>query len=326
MSSLSARPDSFAAGGQGFASEAAVARAELAAGLGQKQARISPKFFYDALGSKLFEAICQLDEYYLTRAEAAILRGQAQEIAAAVGTGRVMIDLGAGNCAKAAGVFGVLKPRQYVPVDISAEFLAGAVAGLEAAFPALPMLPVGMDFSETLVLPRQVEADGRLFFYPGSSIGNFTPLQAAQCLGRMRAACGRDGAVLIGVDLVKEPAVLEAAYDDALGVTAAFNLNVLRHVNALLGTDFAIRGWRHVALFNEAQHRVEMHLEAVRDALVRWPGGSRAFAAGERIHTENSYKYTERGFVEMLAQAGFGEAKCWRGADGAFLVCHARAI
>jgi dimethylhistidine N-methyltransferase len=301
------------------------ARAELSAGLLQMPAKISPKFFYNALGSKLFEAICLLDEYYLTRAEARIFASHRDDIARATGQDVTLIDLGAGNCEKAAGLFEILRPRQYVPVDISAAFLQGAVEALRDAYPWIPIVPVGLDFSESLKLPAQVKRDRRLFFYPGSSIGNFTPLQAAQFLTRVRGECGDDGGLLIGIDLVKDPAVLEAAYDDALGVTAAFNLNALAHANEILASDFVLRDWRHVASFNAEQSRIEMHLEALRDVTVRWPGGMRDFAAGERIHTENSYKYTQAGFIKLLETCGFGDVTCWTG-DGQFLVCHARSV
>jgi dimethylhistidine N-methyltransferase len=309
-----------------FGAAAASSRIELAAGLRQKPARISPKYFYNALGSKLFEAICLLDEYYPTRTEAAIFAASADAIAQAVGQGGTLIDLGAGNCAKAAGLFGVLKPKQYVPVDISAEFLRGAVEKLQSAHPQIPMLPVGLDFAESLKLPAQVRAEGRVFFYPGSSIGNFTPLQAAQFLTRIRGEAGAGGSLLIGIDLVKDSATLQAAYDDALGVTAAFNLNALAHVNILLESNFALRDWRHVALFNAEQHRIEMHLEARRAVTVTWPGGSRAFAKAERIHTENSYKYTRRAFAELLESCGFGNITSWTDPADQFMVCHARAI
>jgi len=308
-----------------FSTGAAEARAELAGDLGRRQARISPKYFYNALGSKLFEAICQLDEYYLTRTETGIFAQRGAEIAAAAGVGAVLVDLGAGNCAKAASLFGVLRPQQYVPVDISVEFLHDAVEKLRLEHPALPIQPVGLDFADSFVLPAGVARGHRLYFYPGSSIGNFTPLQATQFLRRLRAA-GADGAVLIGVDLVKDAAVLEAAYDDALGVTAAFNLNALRHINALIGSDFSLRAWRHRAVFNAEQSRIEMYLEAAYDVTVRWPGGARRFAAGERIHTENSYKYTERAFLELLETSGFGDATCWTDPARKFLVCHARAV
>ncbi len=309
-----------------FGAAMEVARAELAAGLTHRPARIAPKYFYDEIGSKLFEAICLLDEYYLTRAEAAIFSANAGAIARVAGEGTTLIDLGAGNCAKAAAMFPVLNPKQYVPVDISAAFLRGAVAKLQSAHPDVPMLPVGLDFAESLKLPAQVRAEKRLFFYPGSSLGNFTPLQAAQFLTRIRGACGLDGGVLIGIDLVKDPAILEAAYDDSLGVTAAFNLNALRHANEFLDSDFSLRDWRHVALFNTDQNRIEMHLEAKLALTVTWPGGTRTFAGGERIHTENSYKYTRRGFAELLDSCGFGAITCWTDPDDSFLVCHARAI
>ena len=233
------------------------ARVELAAGLTQPAPQIAPKYFYNVLGSKLFEAICQLEEYYLTRVEAGIFTANGAAIARAAGEGGTLIDLGAGNCAKAASLFSVLRPKQYVPVDISAEFLHEAVEKLRAAHPDLPMLPVGLDFTETLLLPPRVERRDRLFFYPGSSLGNFAPLAAAQFLSRIRSACLTDGllggGLLIGIDLVKDHATLEAAYDDALGVTAAFNLNALRHVNDILGADFDVRHWRHRALFNPSK-------------------------------------------------------------------------
>jgi dimethylhistidine N-methyltransferase len=326
MTGRQAIPSVGPSGLENFGSEISAARAELAAGLSQPHARISPKYFYNSLGSKLFEAICQLDEYYLNRAEAEIFSTHAAAIKAAAGTGGTLIDLGAGNCAKAARLFPTLRPGQYVPVDISTDFLRHAVAKLQAEHPEIPMLPIGLDFSENFSLPAQVEKSRRLFFYPGSSIGNFTPLQAAQCLGRIRAVCGPDGAVLIGVDLAKNPAILEAAYDDALGVTAAFNLNVLRHVNTLLNTDFDVSHWRHVALYNAGQSRIEMHLEARRALTVSWPGGQRAFAPGERIHTENSYKFTEAGFLGLLAQSGFGAAQCWTDERKSFLLCYAHAV
>jgi len=311
----------------GFGADLSAARAELSAGLLQLQARMAPKYFYDALGSELFESICLLDEYYLTRAEAEIFTSRAGEIAAVAGQGSALIDLGAGNCAKAASLFHDLNPQQYIAVDISADFVTASVARLQPEYPDIAMRAVAIDFAETLVLPADVRRMGpKLFFYPGSSIGNFTPLQAAQFLARVRAACGAGDGLLIGVDLIKDAARLEAAYDDALGVTAAFNLNALRHVNRLLGSDFDVRGWRHVAFFNAEQSRIEMHLEARREMRVTWPDGQRVFAAGERIHTENSYKYSKSGFGALLLGCGFGEVKSWTDAAGSFLVCHARAV
>ncbi len=299
--------------------------AELDASMRADAPAISPKFFYDALGSTLFEAICALPEYYPTRTEAAIFRQHGADIANVVKAGSTLIDLGAGNCAKAASLFPLLHPAQYVPVDISADFLAGAVEQLHQRFPHIEMNPLGLDFSSKLELPPSVRREQRLFFYPGSSIGNFSPVQALAFLSRMRAQCGHDGAILLGVDLVKDHAILDAAYDDALGVTAAFNLNMLRHLNQLAGFDFDVRQWRHVAFYNAEASRIEMHVEARADVLVRWPGGQRHFAAGQRIHTENSYKYRAADAVAMLTQAGFETTRVWCDPDHWFALIHARA-
>ncbi|MGO4478100.1 L-histidine N(alpha)-methyltransferase [Massilia sp. 2TAF26] len=302
-------------------------RAELDAGLRAREACISPKFLYDALGSKLFEAICELPEYYPTRTEALIFERHGAEIARAVGQGSTLIDLGAGNCAKAARLFPLLHPAQYVPVDISANFLQDAVERLRQRFRHIEMNALGMDFSGgDWQLPDSVRRERRLFFYPGSSIGNFTPDEALAFLRRVRAQCGPDGGILIGIDLAKDRAVLNAAYDDALGVTAAFNLNVLRHANRLLGADFDIRAWRHRGFYNERMGRVEMHLEARTTQLVSWQGACRRFEAGECIHTENSYKYRPAAAVELLEQAGFAASGIWTDARAWFAVIHARAI
>jgi dimethylhistidine N-methyltransferase len=301
--------------------------AELDTSLRARQAWISPKFLYDPLGSKLFEAICELPEYYPTRTEAAIFDLHGGEIARTVGAGCTLIDLGAGNCAKAAGLFPLLRPRQYVPVDISAEFLIDAVARLQQRFREIEMRAVGMDFSGAdWDLPDFVRDERRLFFYPGSSIGNFTPEEAREFLQRVHARCGRDGALLIGIDLAKDRGVLDCAYDDALGVTAAFNLNLLRHVNRLLDADFDIRQWRHRGFYNPQQGRVEMHLEAQRSQLVTWRGGSRRFEAGETIHTENSYKYRPSDAIRLLEEAGFAATRVWTDEREWFAVIHARAV
>jgi dimethylhistidine N-methyltransferase len=305
-------------------------RAELGASLLAPQAHTSPKYLYDELGSKLFAAICELPEYYPTRTEAAIFEMYRSDIAQSVGRSVTLIDLGAGDCAKAARLIPLLLPEQYVPVDISVDFLRDAVGHLQQRFPQTAMLALGMDFSDVLELPVAVRPERRLFFYPGSSIGNFTPDQALVFLRRLRTACevnGRtDGGLLIGVDLVKDTRILDAAYDDALGVTAAFNLNLLLHLNKLLGANFDVRDWRHRGYFNTEQSRIEMHLKARRPVNVSWQGGQRRFGEGDTIHTENSYKYTQRGFVQLLEQAGFGASGIWTDPKGWFMLCHARAI
>ncbi len=298
--------------------------ADIVAGLLQTPATIAPKYFYDARGSALFEEITRLPEYYPTRTENAIMAAHAQAMAQAVGPGRTVIELGAGNCQKARALCQQLQARHYVAVDISADFMTDAVAGMRAAFPALPIDAVVADITTDWALPAHVPTGQRLVFYPGSSIGNFDPPQAQALLARMRAVVGEGGALLIGVDLVKETAVLNAAYDDAAGVTAAFNLNMLDHINRLIGANFDTRQWRHVAFFNAAQSRIEMHLEATQALEVHWPGGARHFAQGERIHTENSYKYRVEDFVALLQRAGFGKAQVWTDAQQWFAVVLAR--
>ena len=292
-------------------------REELSAGLLADTASIAPKYFYDALGSRLFDAITELPEYYPTRTEAQIMRERASEIAAIVGTGRTLVDLGAGNCEKAGRLFATLQPQRYVAVDISVEFLRNALNCLQREHADMEMVGVGVDFSQSLQLPAVVGDGPRTLFYPGSSIGNFTPEAARAFLERARTA-SPGGNLLIGVDLVKDKAVLDAAYDDALGVTAAFNLNLLAHVNRVLGSDFSLRDWRHVAFFDAGASRIEMHLEARRALTVHWPGGLRSFAAGERIHTENSYKYTVEGFDALLHSAGYARTRCWTDDRGWF--------
>lgn len=299
--------------------------AELSAGLLAPAACTSPKYLYDGLGCKLFEAICELPEYYPTRTEAAIFAAHGAALGEAVGTGAVLIDLGAGNCAKAASLFPLLQPAQYVALDISHDFLAEAVRGLRQRYPAIEMTALGLDFSRGFALPDGVRQGRRVFFYPGSSIGNFAPPEALAFLRGLRANAGADGALLIGVDLIKDSAVLDAAYDDALGVTAAFNLNLLLHLNHLMGADFRVRDWEHRAFFNTQASRIEMHLEARGTLTVRWHGGERHFARGERILTEYSYKYTERDFVALLEQAGFGGARVWTDPAAWFAVIHAHA-
>lgn len=294
-----------------FRSDDAASRTELAAGLLAAAPHIAPKYLYDALGSRLFDAITELPEYYPTRTERAIFDAHGAAIAQRVGRGRTLIDLGAGSCEKAARLFGVLQPARYVAVDISVDYLRHALACLQRLHPGIEMVGVGADFSSALVLPPEAGGGERLLFYPGSSIGNFTPSQAQRFLGQARAAAGAGGALLIGVDLVKPRPVLERAYDDALQVTAAFNLNLLRRLNALLGGDARVEDFAHVALFDEAASRIEMHLQARRALTLRWRGGERRFAEGERIHTENSYKYTVEGFDGLLRAAGYARTTCW---------------
>ncbi|MBQ0960000.1 L-histidine N(alpha)-methyltransferase [Ideonella sp. 4Y11] len=304
---------------------AALAR-EAALGLLAQPAAVSPKFFYDALGSRLFEAITALDEYYLTRTEAAIFERHGAAIAAAVharlGPRPVLVEPGAGSCRKAASLFGMLRPRRYVALDISVDYLREALWALQPAHPALALVGVGLDFSARLALPPEAlgtDVGPSLVFYPGSSIGNFAPAQALRLLREARAL-SQGGALLIGVDRVKPAAVLNAAYDDALGVTAAFNLNLLRHLNRVLGSDFRPADWRHIAFFDVAASRIEMHLEARHATAVHWPGGERHFMAGDRLLTEHAYKWTPEAFEALLHEAGYRDCQHWSDDAGGFSV------
>jgi dimethylhistidine N-methyltransferase len=300
------------------------ATAGLLAGLLAERAAIPPKYFYDELGSRLFAAICCLPEYMLTRSEARLFAVQGEDIARAAGRGRLLIDLGAGDCAKAGGLFALLAPAGYAALDISADFLREALGRLRQRFPDLPLTGAALDFTHSLDLPEGLlapDAAPRLWFYPGSSIGNFAPDAARAFLARIAEACAAHpagGALLIGVDLVKDKAALDAAYDDALGVTAAFNLNVLNHVNRLLPADFDVADWRHVAFFDVAASRIEMHLEARRNLDVRLAAQTRRFTAGERIHTEDSYKWTPAGFAALLEEAGLPKQRRWLDEEGGF--------
>ncbi len=300
--------------------DAEAARSATRAALAAPHASIAPKFFYDRLGSHLFEAITELEEYYPTRTEAAIFAAHGTEMAAAIGSGMALVDLGAGNCAKAASLFPLLEPARYIAVDISVDFLRDALRQLQREHPQIAMAGLGQDFATTLDVPVEVLDGARpVFFYPGSSIGNFTRAEALPFLARLRQRAA-GGGLLIGVDLVKPREILEAAYDDALGVTAAFNRNVLRHLNQLIGSDFDPRQWRHVAFFDAAASRIEMHLEAREALAVNWDGGRRRFEAGERIHTEISCKYAVEDFASLLGEAGFAATRHWTDERGWFAV------
>lgn len=299
---------------------------EIVQGLMQTPAAVSPKYFYDAKGSALFEDITRLPEYYPTRTEQAIMSEHAPAIAQTIGTHCTVIELGAGNCQKARALCELIQPIGYVAVDISEAFLQDAVAGMRLAFPNLAIHALAVDLTASVELPASLPTQRRLVFYPGSSIGNFDPPQAQALLSRMRALLQDDGALLIGVDLVKDSAVLHAAYDDAAGITADFNLNVLNHLNRLIGSDFDVTQWQHLALFNAEQSRIEMHLQARVDLVVRWPGASRAFARGERIHTENSYKYRVDDFINLLHRAGLPHTQVWTDEKRWFAVLLARTV
>jgi dimethylhistidine N-methyltransferase len=301
---------------------------EITSGLKSVKPFISPKFFYDDIGSHLFEAITFLDEYYPTRVEKLIMKMHESQIASAVGTCDVLLDLGAGNCAKASELFNSINPKEYLALDISKDFLELAIADLKKRFPHIQMFAQVCDLAQPLSFP-ELAGKKKTFFYPGSSIGNFTPDQVSSFFRNIATICDGSGGLLIGVDLVKDNDVLQKAYDDSLGITAAFNLNVLKHVNRIIASDFDVLDWEHYAFFNQEQSRIEMHLRAKRDLVVTWSSQSQSqpinFKAGEMIHTENSYKYTKASFSDLLINAGFDDVQVWTDPQELFMVCFAKA-
>jgi dimethylhistidine N-methyltransferase len=297
---------------------------EITAGLQSAKPFIAPKFFYDELGSRLFEAITLLDEYYPTRIEKLIMKTYEQQIASAVGACDVLLDLGAGNCAKASELFNSVNPKKYLALDISKDFLDLAIAELQKKFPHIEMRAQVCDLNQPLSFPDLADKK-KTFFYPGSSIGNFNPDQVSNFFKNIATICDGSGGLLIGVDLVKDNDVLQKAYDDSLGITAAFNLNVLKHVNHIIGSDFDVVDWEHFAIFNQEESRIEMHLRAKRDVSVTWLNQSIHFKVGEMIHTENSYKYTKASFSDLLIKAGFRDVQAWTDPKKLFMVCYAKA-
>jgi dimethylhistidine N-methyltransferase len=300
-------------------------RSALVASLRARPAAIAPKYFYDELGSALYGAICELPEYYPTRTERAIFVRHRDEIAKAVGTGVQFVDLGAGDGAKAEGWLPRIAAKRYIAVDIASHALQRTLERLAPRFPDVAMTGVVSDFAAGLDLEADLAADPVAFFYPGSSIGNFTPEDSVELLRGIFAYCSRRprSGLLIGVDTKKDRRRLEAAYDDALGVTAAFNRNVLNHVERLLSAGFDANAFRHVAFYSEERGRIEMHLEAVREQPVTIDGARRVFAEGERIHTENSYKYAPDEFEALLALAGFASVRRWQDDAKDFAVFYA---
>ena len=288
-------------------------------------ASVAPKYFYDELGCALYGAICRLPEYYPTRTEVAIFRDHRLDIAQAIGSARQFVDLGAGDCCKAQAWLPFVTPSRYIAVDIAGPEIERALARMSPDYPEIEMIGVIADFASGLPIDDVLDSRAATFFYPGSSIGNFTPGEALDFLHTIRTKCEpRPGSgLLIGVDGKKGKAVLDAAYDDALGVTAAFNRNALLHLNSRFGFDFELDGFVHRGFYNEALGRVEMHLEALRDQSVRVGDRTRRFARGERIHTENSYKYRAPEFESLLRSAGFTSVAHWASPDEGFFVFYA---
>ncbi len=295
-------------------------RAEVLEGLGRPVKRLSPKLFYDQRGSQLFDAITELPEYYPTRTEIGILHEHGAEMADRLGRDNILIELGSGSSLKIQTLLAALQPRVYLPVDISKEHLLESAYALAERFPGLAIRAACADYSAPFRLPIEPDWTDLAAFFPGSSIGNFDPVDAGLLLGRVADLLGPGGRLLIGVDLPKEPAILEAAYDDFQGVTAAFNLNLLTRINRELDGDFDLETFAHRAFFNTGQSRVEMHLVSRVDQQVKVAGAVFAFQAGETIHTENSYKYGIGPFHRLAADAGFLAEQVWTDPAGLFSV------
>jgi len=291
---------------------------DLIAGLRARPRSVSPKYFYDAEGSRLFDLICELPEYYPTRTELALLQRHAGEMAALIGPDAEIVEFGAGASRKVRLLLAALRtPRRYVPVDISGEYLGAAAQALRQDHPGLDVLPLAADFTHGLTLPPA--AGRRVGFFPGSSIGNFDPDEALRLLQRM-ASWLDGGGLLIGVDLVKDPQRLHAAYNDAQGVTAAFNRNLLARANRELGADFKPARFDHYAFYEPVAQRIEMHLVSRCAQGVLLCGERIAFDAGDTVHTENSYKYTLDGFDRLARAAGFEPRACWVDAQRDFSI------
>jgi dimethylhistidine N-methyltransferase len=288
-------------------------RREVIEGLSRPQKQISPKYFYDERGSRLFDQICQLDEYYLTRTELSIMRDSAAEMAACVGPGSLLIEYGCGNGEKTRLLLEELsRPAAFVPIDISGEHLRRTALDLLARFPGLEVLPVCADFTGAFDVPRcRAAVDSQVGYFPGSTIGNFTPRRAAAFLAGVARRVGPGGGLLIGVDLKKDIRTLERAYNDADGITAQFNLNALAHINDRLHANFQLDQFRHRAFFNADEGRIEMHLESLADQTVAIDGHEIHFTAGETIHTESSYKYELDQFARLAGEGGFDVAGVW---------------
>lgn len=284
---------------------------EVLDGLLQRPRIISPKFFYDHCGSELFEAITETPEYYLYRTELALLERHGEEMASLLGRDCLLLELGSGSSRKIRLLLDALRPAVYMPIDISRDFLLESASELAADYPGLEVHAICTDYSRGLELPYSTMALPRAAFFPGSSIGNFEPAQAQQLLKHVAHALGRGGHLLIGVDLQKDHTILNRAYNDAAGYTAAFNLNLLNHINRELGADFNLDCFRHCACYNSTAERVEMHLVSCCIQQVTIGDRRLSFCRGETIHTENSYKYTHEGFTQLAVAAGFEPVKTW---------------
>jgi dimethylhistidine N-methyltransferase len=286
-------------------------RADIIQGLSAAQPYISPKYFYDEAGSRLFEAICSTEAYYPTRTEVNIIRDNIADIVDVLGKDCLLIEPGSGDSYKVRLLLDALRPVAYLPIDISKRYLQDEAKKLAAEFTWLNVHAICADFTGKLELPYHVEATNRVAFFPGSTIGNFIPAQAVKVLEEIKNMVGEGGGLLIGVDLQKDTSILNAAYNDKEGYTAAFNKNLLRRINRELAADFSLEQFQHHAFFNEEEHRIEMHLVSLRDQSVNIGENVFHFSKGQSILTEYSHKYTVERFQKLAEKAGFHRVKTW---------------
>ncbi|OYY66750.1 L-histidine N(alpha)-methyltransferase [Sphingomonas sp. 28-62-11] len=300
-------------------------RADVLNGFAMRPRAIPARWFYDRRGSELFEQITDLAEYYPTRIEAGILRDNGPAIADCIGAGRAVVEFGSGSSAKTPLLLRAIDPAAYVPIDISGDFLRESSAALSSAFPGLPVHPIEADFMHPIALPAGVADLPKLGFFPGSTIGNMIPASAVDLLRAMRKWLDTGAMLLIGMDRLKDEDVLVRAYDDAQGVTAAFNLNLLERINRELDGTIPVEAFRHRAIWNDMRSRIEMHLEAQRDIDFTIEGRPFAMAAGETVHTENSHKYGPRDARILLRAGGWTPIAEWTDADDRFALILAEA-
>jgi len=300
-------------------------RRDIIEGLSREPKATPPIWFYDQRGSELFEAITDLPEYYPTRTETALLERHGPDFAAAIGPGRAVVEFGAGSSRKTPHLLRAIDPAAYVPVDISGDFLHASSAQLASAFPGLPVLPLVGDFNTDLALPTAIDGLPRLGFFPGSTIGNMEPHAAVDLLRAMRRLLGEGAMLLIGMDRIKDRGRLVAAYDDAAGVTAAFNLNLIRRINRELDGDLPLDGFVHRAVWNDDKARIEMHLEAVRPLHFHVAGQCFRMTEGETIHTESSHKYGPRDERLLLRAGDWEPVREWSDEEGLFSLVLAEA-
>ncbi|WP_435417178.1 L-histidine N(alpha)-methyltransferase [Parerythrobacter aurantius] len=300
-------------------------RLDVLAGLAEPQKAIPARWLYDDAGSQLFEDITGLEEYYPTRAETEILKSHGADFARTIGAGRAVVEFGSGSSVKTPLLLSQIDPAAYVPLDIAGDFLRASAEELSAGFPGLPVYPVEADFMRRVELPAEVGGLPKLGFFPGSTIGNMVPRTAVDLLRSMRETLGDDALLLIGMDLVKDRDVLVAAYDDARGVTAEFNRNLVRRVNRELGGTIPVDNLRHEARWDDDFARIEMHLVAQSDIAFEVAGRPFAMRAGESIHTENSHKFTRRSANMLLNAGGWTPVERWLDSRGLFSLILARA-